>query len=163
MALLPGGFDLRITLVDNGGNASTLSFDLRAVDHATAVTDTAAIIPIVAAATNSVISRYTISQKWEEDSFAYPVAGVENEDKASITVLLAGAGAKKANIKIPAPKIGMFVAATGPGANQVNVADPIVTNYVGMFLAAGQCYISDGETADSAISGKRVSAKNNRG
>lgn len=163
MALLPLGFYLRVTLVDNGGNASTLSYKLRAPDHTGAVTATAAMLPFIAAASNSVISRYTISQAFEEAAFAYPGAGVENEDKASITVLLDATGAKKANIKIPAPKIAMFQNTIGPGANIVDVTSQIVTDYVSMFTSAGQAYISDGEDAASAISGKRVSAKNNNG
>lgn len=163
MSLVDQGFILSVTLVDNGGNVSTLQYALRAVDFATATTDTATIIAALNSVTNSLISDYYIKNKFSEDAFAYPGAGVENEDKASITVLLSGAGNKKANLKIPAPVIGIFTAPAGGGANVVDLSDVALTAYTDMFKAAGQCTLSDGEDMTSTVSGKRISAKSNRG
>jgi len=163
MALVSNGWWLQVTLVDNGGNTTTKRFELRSADAATAVVDSAAVIAALGAITNSVISAYRYGEEFLEGAFAYPAAGVENEDKASITVLLATNGAKKANIKIPAPVIGMFVAPTGPSANVVDIADAALVTYMDLFKAAAECYISDGEDLDSGVSGKRISAKSNSG
>jgi len=91
------------------------------------------------------------------------LAGVENEDKASLTVLLTTGGGKKANHKIPAPKITIFTDITGPGANIVDVNDPDLLTYMALFGVGGKAYISDGEVMNSLLSGKRISAKSNNG
>lgn len=163
MALVANGYGLSISLVDNGGNVSTLKYDLTSADHAAALVDGAAIVSALAAITNAVISQWVIHTRYAEDAFAYPAAGVENEDKASITVLLDGLGNKKANVKIPAPVIGIFTAATGLGANIVDISDTDLLTYLAIFEDGGEAYISDGETMDMPLTGKRISAKSNYG
>lgn len=163
MALATDGYWLTVSLVDNGGNVSTLRYELTSADAATAVTDAATIIAALDAVTNAVISNYSWGERFAENAFAYPAAGIENEDKASVTVLLDGAGAKKANFKIPAPVIGVFMGATGPSANEVDVLDAALVTYGGIFEAGGEAYISDGETMDSMLNGKRISAGSQKG
>ena len=163
MALTTNGWWLTSTLVDNGGNVTTKRYDLRASDATTAATDVAAIIAAPNAITDSVMSGYRYGEEFIEDSFAYPAAGVENENKASITCLLTTGGAKKANLKIPAPVIGIFVDTTGPSANVVDVTNAALLTYAALFESGGEAYISDGEDLDSLISGKRISAKSNNG
>lgn len=163
MALVTNGWWLTCSLKDNGGNTTTKRYQLRSADAATAVTDAAAIIAALNAVTNSVMSAYRYGEEFLENAFAYPAQGVENEDKASITVLLTTSGAKKANLKIPAPVIGLFVAPTGPSANVIDIADADLVTYSELFETGAEAYISDGEDLDSIISGKRISAKSNRG
>jgi len=162
MALVADGFLLAVTLVDNGGNEGTMRYDLRSADHATALTDTAAIIAALNALTNAVIRRYAIHTKYRENAFAYPAAGVELEDKASLSVSLDGVD-KRANLKIPAPVIGMFAASSGPGANVVDVLDADTLTYVALFETGAEAYISDGEDVDALLSGKRISSSSNYG
>ena len=163
MALVADGFELTVSLVDNGGNVSTLSYELVAADHATAVTDSAIIVAALVAITNAVVSGYAIRTKMSENAFAYPAAGIENEDKASISVLLDGLGNKKANVKVPAPVIGIFTAASGAGANVIDISDTDLLTYLAIFESDGECKISDGQTMDKALTGKRISAKANHG
>ncbi len=152
-----------MTLVDNGANVTTLQFALRSADATAAATDSSAVVLALEAISDSVISDYYIKHKYSETVLAYPAAGVENENKASITVLLAGAGNKKANIKVPAPVIGVFTAASGGGANVVDMSDVDLNTYIDLFKAGAECYISDGEDLVSGVSGKRISAKSNYG
>lgn len=163
MALVDMGWFLAVTLVDNGANVTTLQYALRPATAALAETDALAVIAALNAVTNSVISDRYLKNKWSENALTYPAAGVENENKASITVLLTGAGNKKANIKIPAPVIGIFTATEGGGANVVDLSDADLVTYTDLFKAAGECYISDGEDLSSLVSGKRISAKSNYG
>jgi len=163
MALTAGGFELKVSVVDNGGNISTLTYEMTAADHATALTDAVLITAALAAVTNSVIAAYAIRTLFIEDSFVYPAAGTENEDKASITVLLEGLGAKKANFKIPAPVIGIFQDIVGPGANVVDTKDTDLITYSNLFESGGEATISDGEVSDQMLNGKRISAKSNYG
>lgn len=162
MALVADGFTLNVTVVDNGGNEGTLRYDLRAALYADAVTASSAIIAALNAITNAVIRRYAIHTKFREDAFAYPAAGVELEDKASLSVSLAGVD-KRANLKVPAPVIGMFTAASGPGANIIDVLDADTLTYVALFESGAEAYISDGEDVDALLSGKRISASSNYG
>lgn len=163
MALVSVGWWLTCSMVDNGGNTTTLRYQLRSADAAAAATDSAAVIAALNAVTNSVMARYAFGERYEENAFAYPAAGVENEDKASLTCLLTTSGQKKANLKVPAPVIGIFVDATGPGANVVDTSDVDLGTYVDLFKTGAECYISDGEDLDSLLSGKRISAKSNLG
>jgi hypothetical protein len=96
------------------------------------------------------------------DSIAYPPAGIEAENKASITYLIEGTR-DKGNIKIPAPVIGMFVAPTGQSANLVDVQDTDLNAYLDNFRSTGGWYVSDGQHLQTVLKGKRISAKNNNG
>lgn len=163
MVLASQGWFLAVTLLDNGGNVSTLQFALREPLEPGAAADAAAVVLALGALTNAVISDWYLKHKYSETVLVYPGEGVENENKASITVLLAGAGNKKANLKIPAPVIGLFSAASGGGANTVDMSDADLLTYLDLFKDGAECYISDGEDLVSGVSGKRISAKSNYG
>ncbi len=163
MALVSMGWILAVTLVDNGANVTTMQYQLRSTTDAEALTDTGIIIAALQGVTDSAISDYYIKHKYSEDALTYPAAGVENENKASITCLLTGAGNKKANFKIPAPKIGIFTAASGGGANVVDLSDGDFITYYTIFATGNEAFISDGEDLASVVSGKRISAKSNYG
>ena len=163
MVLVTQGWWLAATLVDNGANSSTLQYQLRSADATEAAADASAVISALNSITDAVISDYYIKHKYSENALVYPAAGVQNEDKASITVLLSGGGNKKGNLKIPAPVIGVFTAASGGGANVVDMSDVDLNIYLDLFKTASECYISDGEDLVSGVSGKRISAKSNFG
>lgn len=163
MGLVTQGWELSVTIADNGANTTTLQFKLRSADAAAAAIDSAAVIAALILVTDGTISDYYVKEHFAETVFTYPGAGVENENKASLTVLLAGAGNKKANIKIPAPVIGIFTASSGGGANVVDMSDVDLVSYMDLFKSGAECYISDGEDLVSGVSGKRISAKSNYG
>lgn len=166
MALVQIGFELSVSLVDNGGNTTNRVFSLVATDHATATTDAGTILTALDAVTDSVVSGYRIVEVYGEDAFAFPSAGVENENQASLTLNIDGVGLKKANYKIPAPVIGLFTAPTGSGANVVDVSDAALNTFIDVFETGGIATLSDGETLNPTTpidSGKRISAKSLRG
>lgn len=163
MALAHAWFELTVSLADNGANVTTKRYRLRSALIADAVTDSGVIIAALDAITESVIVGYRVNDVWHEGSVVYPAAGIENEDKASITVLLTTGGGKKANLKIPAPVIGIFNDSSGAGANVIDTADADLLTYLACFESGGECYISDGEDLDSVQSGKRISARSLNG
>ncbi|GAI34776.1 unnamed protein product, partial [marine sediment metagenome] len=112
----------------------------------------------VDAITNSVIVGYRINDVFHEGTVVYPADGVENECKASITVLLDTGGGKKANLKVPAPVIGIFKDTTGFGADEVDITDADLVTYMDLFKSGQECYISDGEDLNKGMSGKRIHA-----
>ena len=165
MALVTSGFELSISLADNGANVTTLSWEANTAvvtDFATAQAARASLITDLKAITGSLIVGTRLTEVQYEDSIAYPAAGVENENKASITYLIDGTN-DKGNLKIPAPIQGIFVNPTGPSANIVNVQATEVINYTDNFRVTGGWFVSDGQSLITVLKGKRISAKNNNG
>lgn len=171
MALVTEGFEISVTLADNGNNRSTLTYicdPANVPDFATAQTARTSIIAALNGISQSVVVGSSLKEVQFEDAIVYPASGVENEDKASLTVQIEGQN-KRANLKVPAPTPTIFVAASGEGANIVNNTNALVTTYLGNFLSAGYFTISDGEkiAGDPApaglLRGKRITAKNNNG
>ena len=162
MALVSKGYWGWNTRVDTGGQRTTLHYQLRGADEIAAAANMTAIRAALNAITDTVEAAYGLGYRYEEDDLSYPAGDVQNENKLSCTVVLAG-GQKRANFKVPGPKVGCFVAATGPGNNECNVNAGIVTDYFDLFTLAGAAYISDGEDALLLESGKRIHAKSNKG
>ena len=162
MALVPkgngSGFYLSVTLTDNGNNDSTLDYELRAADYAAALTAKTAILAALAGVSGSEIKSTILSYRDEEDAFAFPASGVENETKARIVYQLDGS-TKKGNYDIPAPVAGIFQTPAGDGANVVDILVTALIAYNDIFEAAGQAFISDGEDMGFMLKGRRVSVK----
>jgi len=160
MALVSTGWRLTVTLNDTSGSSSTLTFDLVAADQLTASTDAATILTALGNVTDSVVGQYFLGEVFAEDALTLP-ANAENAIKASVSLYLEGAGQKRANLKIPAPNIGLFTATSGPGYNVVDGADTALEAYIDLFqTTGGVATISDGETVrdnQPFAGGKRIS------
>jgi len=161
MALVSDGFWMRVTLVDNGNNRTIKTYQLRAALIATAITDGATIRAALAAVTDSVISAYSVAERFHEDTFVFPASGIQNEDKASISAVITGA--KTGNLKIPAPIPAMFQDVTGGAANIVDTTNALLITYTDVFKSGNEAFISDGDDLITLSSGKRISAKSNFG
>lgn len=165
MAIVLSGYEVTVSVRDNGGQASTLRYELSAVDMTEAETTANDIIAFLLGVTDSVVASYRVSAVREENALVLPPAGVQNQNKASVTVNLANS-AKRANLKIPAPKIDIFAGLTGAAADVVDATNGALLSYVGLYEAGGGVLISDGElvsTANPIDGGKRIHAKSNRG
>lgn len=166
MALTGQNFGLTVSFVDNGGNQVTREYMMKSTiaTYADAAAAAATFVPKVDALTGAKIAQYRVFQIFEESAFTLPVdAGVQVEDRATFTFLLAGMGSKKAAINVPAPVIGVFMASSGPGANIVNVNDLAVQEFEDSFKAAGDFRISDGEAVTRLLQGKRTHSRSNKG
>ena len=168
MALVSTGFYANLVVVDAAGNKSTLRHKLLSADIATAVTDAATIVTALNGVTDGVIVSYTVGQGYEEDAAFFAAAGVEIENVALITAKIDDAELKYANLKIPAPNVGIFLAATGPNANVVDAADAALQTYLTMFQTGEILSISDGETLESVgtagnVKGKRIHRGSRKG
>lgn len=158
-------FELRVELVDNSGKSTTKTYELQSADAATAATDSAAIIAALNAVTEAVIKSYSIAHMFVENALVLPASGVENENQALLNIRLASDPTKYATHAIPAADPGIFVAASGAGANVVDTGDAALNTYVALFTSTNEAYISDGELADGALdfSGKRRHVKSRIG
>jgi len=155
-------FFLNVTLVDNGNNKTAKTYDLQGADLTEATSNAGTILTALAAVTDAAIKGYHIGSRFVNDAFAFPASGVQVEDIAQITLSITDDPTKYATIGIPAPKVGVFEGTSGAAANQVKNAT-IVTTYWELFKAGEQAYLSDGETAEIFVSGKRIHRGSNRG
>lgn len=163
MALVSNGFWLSVTLRDNGGNETTRRYQLSSADATAAGTDSATILAALGAVTDAVIVSWFNYQMFVEDAFAYPGSGVEIENLALLAFDIVDHPEKTATLTIPAPAPAIFVATSGAGANIVNTSNAAVIAYGALFQTGGEALISDGEVAQTLVSGKRIHRKSSRG
>jgi hypothetical protein len=152
-------FMLTVQVRDGVGRTGTLRYKLQeGTLIATALTDALAIIAALADVTGLAIDGYSVSHQFYENSQASPTADVKLNEKAQLTMQLS-TDDKLASIYIPAPVIGIFQGATGDPARRVALDDADLLTYVGLFAAASEAFISDGEVATGIVKGVRVSSK----
>lgn len=159
MAITSVGWQLSVEFLDKGENTTSMLFDLVAADGTEATAAAAAILAAYPGVGSMTISGYRLTEVFQETgSLVIPsAADAQAEVDAKITVYVAGQGAKKAVVRIPAPTAAnVMVSTVGSGANVVNLALPNVITWLGLFQTGGKATISDGETAGSAIKGIRV-------
>ena len=161
MALVSDGFWLSVSLVDYGGNQTNKRWKMTAATAAAAVTDAATVLAALDAVTDAVISGYSIDNKFVEDALALPATINPVSVVASNTAYIDDEGQKKANFQIPAPNIGIFVAAIGDGADIVDGTDVAFMAYKALFDTGEQLFISDEETLGGFLRGVRVTLKRN--
>jgi hypothetical protein len=168
MALSSIGFFANLTLTDSGGNTSTLRYKLTSEDIETAVTDAGTIVTALNAITDAVITGYSVGQAYEEDSAFLAAEGVQIENVAVVTARIDDPEEKWAQLRVPAPNVGIFLAATGKKSNLVDPADSALVTYLNLFVAAGICTLSDGEHLISPgtagnVDGKRIHRASRKG
>lgn len=161
MALTDSGFKLSVVLVDNGGNKATKTYDLIATTFTEAQTATTAILAALAGVTDAVVKSYFVGQSFKESALVLPGTGVQVENTAKITALIAGEVDKYATINIPAAKPAIFTGLSGKAANIVDPANIALGTYLDLAAEGEASYtVSDGEyiepTSSSTVSGKRV-------
>lgn len=170
MAQVSTGYWLSVTLVDNGGNTSTKSFQMRAdatdpADYGVALSSAAAVVASLDAITDAVVAGYQLEQRYVEDALALPAVGVQIENQALLDFAIDGNPFKSATLTVPAPVIGIFAGASGVLADTVDVADPALVTFVNQFKGGALLYISDGEDADATAplkSGRRIHRRSNK-
>lgn len=166
MAFAAGPYELVVTFADNSGDevTRTYTYSEDAADYDTIITGLPATIATIAATSDDLIVGYTVKTNFNNDTIVLPASGVQNENQAILTVPLLGKPRDSGTLTIPAAKPTVFVNTSGPGANVVNTAASIVTNFVGLFVDGGLFTLSDGDFAIIAgMKGKRRHTKNNNG
>lgn len=168
MALVFKNWVMSVALVDHGGNISTLTYEFdpaNVADYAAALVAGAALLGDLEPVTNAEISGYSVNSVFREDSLTLPIAGVENEDKASLTFQLDGVNGK-GNLKIPAPVSAgadNLFGVVGAAANQMVLTQATLVAYTNNFRTTGAFLISHGHKLVTLLVGKRISAKNKNG
>ena len=172
MAFITQGFEVTLTIIDNGKGSSTLTYvcDPAVVTtfaEAQAARDAA--VSALSDVTQGVISGTSVKELQFEDAIVFPASNIEIENKASISVALFASN-KKGNIQLPTASPSIFVGVSGASADQVDVLDPFLETYVdqyrnttGVFFISKNEKVADSPNGNGIIVGKRISAKNNNG
>jgi hypothetical protein len=168
MALVHEGYFGNVVLADSGGNKATLRYALTAADIDTADTDMQTIIARLSAVTDAVVVGYNVGRSYGEDATYFAPEGVHIENVALISARVAAVGEKYAQVRIPAPDIGIFQQATGKKSNVVDATDVALIAYLNTFADTGLATISDGEELESPgtagnVDGKRIHRGSRKG
>jgi len=151
------GYFLTMTVQDRNLDTSTLTYELRAADEAAALTAVATIIAAFDAVSQAVVIGYNVQKRFWNDSIGIPTAG-EVQVKARVSYQLKDSPEKE-TFDIPAPKETIFYALTGKLNKVLDVADDDVIAYADLFRSAGVAFISDGESLEYLLEGRKVTAK----
>jgi hypothetical protein len=164
LAVTSKGFEAFVTIVDTGGDQSTLSFQLVAPDMVDALVAMTAILSRLAAVTSATVKSYFVGERYSEDALVLP-ADAQVEERATIVCNLAGDPLKKTTINITATEDAMFGAAQTTAYNDVDIANAALSTYLSIWQSGGFATISDGEllAAQAAASGKRTHRHSSRG
>ncbi len=124
-------------------------------DLATTLANALAHAGLWAAASKSGVERLSVTLDYLDTDPAD--AGAENQEVAHVVLKLATspptALTKRAVLEIPAPAAGLHLTSTGPGYNQVDITDASLVALFADFQAAGNVYISHGQSATLLESG----------
>ena len=163
MAFVSGGFFLEVTLIDNGGNETTRTFELSTTDPDNVDADVTTILAALGGVTDcAVVSRHSY-EKIVNDALAFPASGVEIQNQALLDYQIADDPTKTATQTIPGPKPAIFVTTSGPGANTIDLGNAAVVAWAALFGVGGQALISDGEVGQVLLKGIRRHVKSSRG
>jgi hypothetical protein len=160
MALVQDGWKVVVTFADQGkAAATTREYGMVSTAYDDIVTDLAAALPTIQAASDCPISSYQVTEVYINDALTLP-ANIQAENEAFLTVGLAGRPRESGNLSIPGAKIGCFLTTTGGGSDIVDPSDALVSNFVGLFAVGGTLTFSDGEHANASIvKGRRRNVK----
>lgn len=167
MALVSQKYNVSVTMLDNGGNSTTRTYESTGTTQAEAEAGALALIAALNAISDCLITNYAVNHVFGSDvALALPTSGVQIENQLELTVELTGVGSKKATLNVPSPVITAFQAVNGSGANQANLAATPVVNFVNLFKTSALTSgfkLSDGEFVDVAIKGQRIHRKSRNG
>lgn len=152
-------FELSVTLAGNN-TKTTKKYKLTATDYAGADAQRADILGALAGVTDAKIWSHRLAEVIETaDNNNFAPAGVEVENIASVSGQTTVG--HKTVLYIPAPKPAIFLGTAGDSAKVVDINNAALQTYV--TALSNDTTVSDGETLDYIISGKRIHRKNKRG
>lgn len=146
MAFVRSHYSVELRFVDFTGASTTIEIWLVGADEATARANATALRALYIAVSAGSLVEENFKENFYEDNPTLGGGSVEAKVDAYITGNLVDL-TKKGHLSIPAPKQDVvFVAATGPNANVVDVAQADVNDFLAAFVSAAPlAYVSDGE------------------
>lgn len=159
MALVEATFpwELSVSLGATNDKKLTKQYTLQAADAASAATETGNILTQLALVSAGAIVGYKVSQVFIEDNYVRPTSqDAEWGEEATITGKILDEPFKSYTLRVPFPKIDIFVSSAGRNRDIVDISDPAVLGYAGLFNSGAAAYISDGEFTETVEGGRRV-------
>lgn len=164
MAFVPGRWFTVVNMVDNGNDATSKKFELNAADSEAATTIQTALLAAWSNVTDLKVVSYYTFQEEVSDVETLPASGIERENVAILDFEIRDKPNKSATFAIPGPKPGIFIAASGGGAKQIDTADAAIIAMRDLFISEPpSLFISDGESAGILVGGRRVHRAHSKG
>lgn len=164
MAFVPGRWFTVINMVDNGNNPTSKRFELNAADSAEATTIQTNLLAAWNNVTDLKVVSYFTYQEEVSDVEALPASGIERENVALWNFEVRDKPNKSPSFTVPGAKPGIFVAASGKGANILDTADAAVVALRDLFISdPPSLFLSDGESMGTLVGGKRIHRANRNG
>jgi len=159
-----------VQLKDKGGNGTTRTYRLAALDDAgdisALVTAQNNLIVTLQAITACVILSVRLARVTINDAFALPsVAAAEVEAHALVSAKITSKPNKSAVIDIPGPVDGIFLGTSGKAWNTVDITDTDLVAFLNNFSGLTPPYtVSDGDTIVlTGAEGKRTHSSSTKG
>lgn len=159
MALVAASYpyELSVRLGATNDKTVTKRFTLQADTHANALVEAGIILAALANVSAGAIAGYSINTVFIEDAYARPSSeDAEYGEEAILVGRIDGQPLKSYSLRIPFPRIGLFVAAAGRNRDIIDVNDTAVLAWVALFADGGQAYVSDGEFTEGVDNGRRL-------
>lgn len=151
------GYFMTVTIIDRNEDSATLTYELRSADETAALADASTILTNLSNVSQARIIGYNVQKRFYNDTPTIPTAG-ELQVKARIAFKIADSRDYE-TLDIPAPEEAIFLTLTGKGNKIVNTTNVALNNYLNVFKAGGQAFISDGESLETVSEGKKVSSR----
>lgn len=163
MALVQQGWELQVTYAGSDGKETKRYYEMgpAVTSDAEAQTAASAMLVLINAVTDCVLTGYTIVKRFVENAVSYPAGNVMVQDNALITVNLSNIPNKSGILRIPGAAVGIFQGTTGAARRRVDLADADLVAFVNAFNAGGNFRLSDGEYYSGIEEGRRVTVKDN--
>lgn len=142
MALVNDGWELTLNLVDKQNDSVSKVYELDAADYAGANAAIINVLTFFGGVSDLVVTGYILREVTVENALVLPAVG-NASDKALVSARKTNT--KRTPIEIPAPKDAIFVSAAGAGNNILDDTNIALQAYLELFVAAGDCFLSDGE------------------
>jgi len=151
------GWFVTVAIMDRGEEKATRIYELRAADHAEAVTQATTVITNLKLVSQVEVLGYNIQQRFYNNAIIIPAAG-QLQEQARVAYRIENSSNYE-TFDIPAPVSGLFLQNNGAASEIVDVADNDLNTYANMFKSTGICFISDGESLEQISRGERVSSR----
>lgn len=156
MALVTAGWELQVSLGATNDRKLPKTYSLQATNKTEADAAAANILAQLALVSAGKVVSYKVYELFEEDNYTRPTdQDAEWGEEAIVTGKILDHPFKSYTLRIPFPKIDIFVASAGKNRDVVDINDVAVIGYVGLFNSGADAYVSDGEFTESIESGRR--------
>lgn len=148
---------LSVRLGASNDKTLTKRYNLQATDETEAAAAATGVMAALANVSAGVVVGYKIEHEYVNDAYVRPTSDdAEWGEEAVIGGKLLDRPLTSWSVKIPFPKIDIFIGTAGKNRDIVDITDTAVIAYSNLFHTGNEAYVSDGEFAETLEDGRRL-------